>query len=122
MVLEYKNMIKNNNNEYFIFKKQNTSNGFKSIIKQKYIFFLKYKFKKLNFSKKWNSGQNKKGMRIVNTKKSLNVKIIKNKINYSYRFFEIRLCCKYYNFTYYIKSHFFILFIKWFSNIYSINI
>ena len=52
MILEYKNMIKNNNNEYLIFKKQNTNNGYKSIIKQKYIFFLKYKIKKLNFTRK----------------------------------------------------------------------
>ena len=38
MILDYKNTIKNNNNDYFIFKKSNTNNGYKSIIKQKYIF------------------------------------------------------------------------------------
>ena len=82
-------MLKNNNNEYYIFKKHNTSNGYKLLIKQKYIFFLKYKIKKLNFFKKWNASQNSKGTRIINTKKSLKIKLIKNKINYSYRFLKL---------------------------------
>lgn len=73
------------NLKHKLIKQYHSSSGTRNIWFFKNLLPLQIKSKQLEFSKKWNAGRNKNGRMVMWTRKSLNLKIKKYKINYSFR-------------------------------------